>query len=203
MDALLTDAASRNLKIEGMIVTSLESDHEPVHLLCKSYSVEKLDASNLNVLSQVENSINQRHKLEDITPPLKSFFFFHGKKTTVEAGIDAWITLVSYNKPEKPCSQTDLFDFICELEGVRKYIFLYQQCRFAKLGKAAASVAQAYPMLKMLLDETTSTNQLVKAWKIYQSVELFFTELPASALPTSDITTLNIEDLQLLTPNIT
>ena len=75
MDALLTDAASRNLKIEGMIVTSLESDHEPVHLLCKSYSVEKLDASNLNVLSQVENSINQRHKLEDITPPLKSFFF--------------------------------------------------------------------------------------------------------------------------------
>ena len=126
-------------------------------LLCKSYSVEKLDASNLNVLSQVENLINQRHKLEDITPPLKSFFF-HEKKTTVEAGIDAWITLVSCNKPEKPCSQTDLFDFIYELECVRKYIFLYQQCRFAKLGKAAASIAQAYPMLKLLLDETTSTN---------------------------------------------
>ena len=50
VDALMTDSASKNLKIEGMIATSLESDHEPVHLLCKSGTVEKLDASNLNFL---------------------------------------------------------------------------------------------------------------------------------------------------------
>lgn len=66
--SFLTGAASKNLEIEGIIATSSEYGHEPV-------TVEKLDASNLNVLSQVENSINQRHKLEDITPPLKSFFF--------------------------------------------------------------------------------------------------------------------------------
>ena len=51
-------------------------------------------------------------------------------------------------------------------EGVRKHIFLYQQYRFAKLGKAAAWIAQAYPILKTLFDETTSTNQLVEY--IYQ-----------------------------------
>ena len=117
-----------------MIATSLKSDHEPVHLLCKSHTVEKLYASNLNVLSQDENSVTQRQTSEGITP-LK---IFHGEKTTVETGIDALITLVSHKKSGNSRSQTDLFDFICEPEGVRKHIFLYQQCRFAKLGKAAA-----------------------------------------------------------------
>ena len=40
------------------------------------------------------------------------------------------------------------------------------------LGKAAASVAQAYPMIKMLLDETSS-NQFVDVCKIYTSIEYF------------------------------
>ena len=46
----MTNAASENLKTEGMIATSLESDHKLVHLFCKSHTVEKLDASNMNVL---------------------------------------------------------------------------------------------------------------------------------------------------------
>ena len=64
----------------------------------------------------------------------------HGKKTIVEAGIGALVTLVLHNKSGKQCSQVDVFDFICEPEGIRKHIFLYQQCRFAKLGKAAVSI---------------------------------------------------------------
>ena len=64
----MTDAASENLKIEGMIATSLQYNHEPVHL-------EKLDASNLNALSEVKNSVNQRQTLETKSPSLKSFFF--------------------------------------------------------------------------------------------------------------------------------
>ena len=91
----MTDAASKNLEIEGMITTSLESDHEPVHLLCKKHTVEKLDASNLNVLSYIENPVNQRQSLENISPSLKSFYC--EKKTTAEAGIDAWMTLVSHD----------------------------------------------------------------------------------------------------------
>ena len=70
----MTDALSKNLKIEGMIATFLESDHETIHLLRKSHTVKKLDASNLNVLSQVENSVNQRQTLEGISPSLKSCF---------------------------------------------------------------------------------------------------------------------------------
>ena len=62
----MTDAVSKDSKIEGMIATSLESVHEPVHLLCESHTVEKSDASNLNVLSQVENSVKQKQTLENI-----------------------------------------------------------------------------------------------------------------------------------------
>ena len=173
-DALLADAVSKKLKIEGMIATSLESDYEPVHLLYKTHTVEKLDTSNLNVLSRDENSVNKRQTLEDISPSFFKFFF-HGKKTTVEAVIDPLITLVSQDKSGKSESQADSFDCISKWDGVRKCIFLYQQCRLAKLGKGAASIAQTYPMLKRLLSETTSTNQLVEACKIYLSSKLFFT----------------------------
>ena len=62
----MTGAASKNLEIEGIIATSSEYGHEPV-------TVEKLDASNLNVLLQVENSVNQKQLLEDISPSLKFF----------------------------------------------------------------------------------------------------------------------------------
>ena len=62
--SFLTGAASKNLEIEGIIATSSEYGHEPV-------TVEKLDASNLNVLLQVENSVNQKQLLEDISPSLK------------------------------------------------------------------------------------------------------------------------------------
>ena len=64
--SFLTGAASKNLEIEGIIATSSEYGHEPV-------TVEKLDASNLNVLLRVENSVNQRQPLEDISPSLKFF----------------------------------------------------------------------------------------------------------------------------------
>lgn len=76
----MTNAASENLKTDGMIATSLESDHKLVHLFCKSHTIEKLDASNMNVLWQVENSVNQRQTLGNINPSLKSFFTTTGAK---------------------------------------------------------------------------------------------------------------------------
>ena len=74
--------------------------------------MEKLDASNLKVLSQVETSVKQRNTLENISPRLKSLF--RGKKTTVEAGIDSLLTLVSHDKSGKSCNLTSLFDITCE-----------------------------------------------------------------------------------------
>ena len=178
-DAVMTDAVAKNLKIVDGIAMHFGSNHKPHHLLCKSHTVEKLDASNLKVLSQVETSVKQRNTLENICPRLKSFF--RGKKTTVEAGIDSLLTLVSHDKSGKSCNLASLFDRICEREGATKRIFMYQERRFAKLGKAAAAIVEAYPMLRLILDESTTTNQLIEACKIYIESELFYTELETLA----------------------
>ena len=179
-DALMTDAVNKNLKIENGIRQALDSTHIPVHVLCKSHTVKKLDACNLAVLAQFEKSAKQRETLESISPNLR--FFLWGKQTiTVDAGIDALMSSVSHAHSGKTTSQADLFDYICEREGVVKRLFLYQQRRFAKLGKAAASVVDAYPILKLLLDEVQETNQLVEACKIYIESEIFLTELEVLA----------------------
>ena len=100
MDAIMTDSVEKNLKIENIIADALDSKHIPLHLLCKSHTVEKLDATNRLVLSRIESSVKQREILEKINPALKSFF--RSKKTTVEAGID----LVSHDKSGKSCRST-------------------------------------------------------------------------------------------------
>ena len=111
---------------------------------------------------------------------MKSFFL--GKKALVQAGIEALLSLVTHDKFVKSCSQADLFDFICEREGVSKRVFLYQQKRFAKPGKAALSVLEAKDVLQMLVDKVEGTNhQLVESCKIYLSSELFITELECLA----------------------
>ena len=85
--------------------------------------------------------------------------------------------LIIYDTFTKLCSQADLFDCICEKENVVKRIFLYQQRRFAKLGKAAPSLLEALPIIKKVLDETYNKNLLIEACKLYIECELFITEL--------------------------
>ena len=76
--AIMTDSVSKNLHIEDLIANSLGSTHKPLHLLCKSHTVEKLDECNLDVLARFEKKVKQREVLESINPRLKSFF--RGKK---------------------------------------------------------------------------------------------------------------------------
>ena len=77
-DAIMTDSVLKNLKIEDLIGESLAFDHWPYHLLNKSHTVEKRDATNLEVLATIEKSVKQRELFESINPSLKSFF--RGKK---------------------------------------------------------------------------------------------------------------------------
>ena len=65
---------SKNLHIEDLIGEALNFDHRPLHLLCKSHTVGKLDATNLQVLSNVEKMVKPREIFEIINPSLKSFF---------------------------------------------------------------------------------------------------------------------------------
>ena len=80
--AIMTDSVSKNLKIENLIGETFGSDHQPYHLLCKSITVEKHDARNLEDLATIEKSVNQRKLFKSINPSLKSFFL--GKKLSLK-----------------------------------------------------------------------------------------------------------------------
>ena len=87
------------------------------------------------------------------------------------------LNLITHDKFAQSSSLADLFDHICEHENLTKHRFLHQQCRFAKIGKAAASFLAAMPVLWILFDETEATNLLIQFCRLYLSSELFITEL--------------------------
>ena len=107
------------------------------------------------------------------------------------------MTLVSHDKSGKSCSQAELFDLICEREGVQKCLFLYQQRGFAKLGRSAAALVEAYPMLTKLIDEISVTNQLTEDCMLYLSSEFFYTELEALAYFNLTVTFLFLHHVEI------
>ena len=167
-------------------VNLLESTYKPIHLLCESHKVEKLDTCNLEVLTSFETKVKQHTVLESINPQLKSFF--RGKKTTVEAGTESLLNLVIHRHSGNTISQADTFNHICQCKVVVKRLFLYQQRRFTKLGKSVVSLFAAYPILKMLVQKVTESKQLVEACKIYLASEIFKTDLEVLAFFTHHVT---------------
>ena len=74
VDAFTTDSVPNNLEMEKMVPQTNGSNHIPYHILCKSYTVGKLNKSNLYVLRKLEKSVSLREKFESISPTLKPFF---------------------------------------------------------------------------------------------------------------------------------
>ena len=62
-DAIMTDAATKNLQIENSVASELNSQHKLMHLPCKSYTPEALDRSNSDVLAKIEKQVNQHGTL--------------------------------------------------------------------------------------------------------------------------------------------
>ena len=113
IDAVMTDAITKNLNIEETVLDASDSSHHPYHLLCKSHTVEGL--------LRIEKTVKQQDVSEKIYPSLRCFF--RGKKALVEAGIEALLTLITLDKSGKSCSQADLFDRLWE-RGVSKSVYL-------------------------------------------------------------------------------
>ena len=67
-NAIMTDAVTKNLEIEETITKALDLSHVPLHLLCKSHTVEALDKSSLEVLNEIEKSVKQHEIFEKINP---------------------------------------------------------------------------------------------------------------------------------------
>ena len=126
----------KNLGIEDILSNALGSNHHPYHFLCKSHTVEALDRSNLNMLAEVKKSVKQQEIFEGINPSIR--FFFPGKSALVEAGIEALLNLITHDKSGRSCSQADLFDHICEREGITKSIFIPTKA-VCQIGKRSCS----------------------------------------------------------------
>ena len=67
VDAIMTDAVTKNLEIEEKIAKALDSSRIPLHLLCKSHTVEALDKSSSEVLNEIEKSVKQQEYLKKST----------------------------------------------------------------------------------------------------------------------------------------
>ena len=112
----------KNLKTEDPVSKKLGSKDTPYYLLCKSHVIEKIDASNLDVLIAFEESVKLRQHLEAINTALKPFF--RGNKV-VCAGIQAILKLAHYDKSGKSSSLAQKFDVIIERGDVVKRMSLY------------------------------------------------------------------------------
>ena len=77
IDAIVTDAVTKNLKIEDGVAEALRSKHVPYHILCKSHTCERLDTDILTTLSQVQAKVCLRETLSKREPHLKLFMRFH------------------------------------------------------------------------------------------------------------------------------
>ena len=69
----MTDAVTKNLKIEYTIAEKLKSDYIPIHVLCKSHTCEKFDACNVETLAELEAKVNLRQQIESMEPNLNFF----------------------------------------------------------------------------------------------------------------------------------
>ena len=173
--ALMTDAVSKNLNVHRGISDALATEYVPLHLLCKSHTVEGLDRSNIQVLAEVERAVQLREKIEAVNPAIKRFT--RGDKSVVITGIKSVLNLVSHEKSASPTNLAHLFDAICEREGAVKHMSLYQERRFAKLGYVAGSILDAIPLLTMLLNEAPNHNLHTESVRIYLECEFFSTAL--------------------------
>ena len=68
---IMTDAFTKNLKIECRIAEVLESKHIPYHTLCKSHTCEKLDEACIKTLITVKNEVKYADLIIRKQPQLK------------------------------------------------------------------------------------------------------------------------------------
>ena len=165
VDAFMTDAVTKNLKVEEGVANSLNSSHITYHILCKSHTCERMDADNLTTLSNIDAKIGLRELIIKREPFLKSFL--RSKKCVVEAAMEALLKLVSAEGDGKTTSLGPLFDLKLEEDGVYKSFSLYKEKRFTRLGYQAGAILDCIHYFRKVLEETHLNNLLVRSCRIY------------------------------------
>ena len=129
---IMIDSVDEEPEIEKGIATALGSNHIPLDLLCKVYTVEALNTSNINVLASLESSLKFREAPESINACVKSFV--RGEKLQVLYAIKSTNNFASHDKSSSPTNRRELIDYVLQRENKVKHLSLYQERRFTKLG---------------------------------------------------------------------
>ena len=125
ISCIMTDAVTKNLKIEDEVAKLLGSSHIPYHTLCKSYMCEKMDEAYFKALASVETEINYSQLIIKKQPQLKSFV--RQTKCIALAAIKAMMKLVAHEESAKPTSMAKDFDLQLEKDDVYKSMSLYKE----------------------------------------------------------------------------
>ena len=165
IDVIMTDAVSKNLKIENGVAEALQSRHVPYHILCKSHTCERLDTDNLTTLSQLEAKVGLREALLKREPELKSFL--RSEKSVAEAVLEALLKFAARESDRKTISLDYLFTLKLEKAGVHKTFSLYKEKRFTKLGCQAGAVYGCILYFREILNDTPLNNLLIRACRLY------------------------------------
>ena len=179
------------MHIEEEIACQLNSDHVPLHTLCKAHMVEALDRSNIEVLGQLDKKVGFREALESTNPAIKSFS--RGEKAVAVSAIKSILKFVSHDKSATSSNQADLFDYILEREGKVKHLSLYQERRFTKLGYSCSSILDAILYIQMVVDETHLNNQHVEMVRMLLDSELSYFTYKVS-LPLLNVVEIGTQD---------
>ena len=166
----MKDSVTKNLQVEHLVAEELGSGYIPHHHLCNAHTSEKFDATFLSVLTSVEKEISLTEKIESSYPQLKAFY--RGRKS-IECALVAPCKLITPDTSAKSSIwyQSREFDIITESKGRVKLASIYQERRFTKLGKTAASVVKSIDLYNKLLEQTSKENLLVKAYQLYLNCE--------------------------------
>ena len=175
--AFMTDAVSKNLKVEYLVAEKLGSEHVPYHLLCKAHTCEKLDECNEITLVKIEEQLKIRETIEKREPRLKSFI--RKSKSVTKAAMAALLQLVSRGGDGKSTSLCDDFTQILEEDGAYRTFSLYKERRFTKLGYTAGALYDCLPHFNKLLERTHLNNLLVKACRLYLESDYITVSLKA------------------------
>ena len=175
--AFMTDAASKNLKVEYLVAEKLGSEHVPYHLLCKAHTCEKLDECNETTLVKIEEQLKIRETIEKREPRLKSFI--RKSKSVTKAAMEALLQLVARGGDGKSTSLCDDFTQILEEDGVYRTFSLYKERRFTRLGYSAGALYDCLPQFKKLLERTHLNNLLVRGCRLYLESDYIAVSLKA------------------------
>ena len=140
----MIDSVEKNLHIENDIAAALDTAHILLHLLCKAHTVEALDSTYINVLANLETSLNFRQALESINPGVKSFLL--GEKSVALPAINSTLNFVSHDKSSSSTKKSAL-----QKSSKRKAPATGKTSRKKARGKIDQAITVLYSLVEKLI----------------------------------------------------